>query len=108
MAGRPRKMASKAAEFEGQAIQLSAEVFLTIPQQYRNKPNSKDPICQAWNLCMETTMSASVACEQLGDLLRAKAGITEPGPTKALLSNPPDEAEMYCDEGDTEAQGIRR
>ncbi len=89
MAGRPLKMAEKAAEFEDAAICLSGEVFLAMPGQYRRDPMPDDPLCRAWNDCVRATMCAVNACERLGDLLRERAGITEPGPTKEFFADEP-------------------
>ena len=75
-------MAKKAAEFEEQAGCLFFDVFLTMPKQYKENPDSDDAICQAWNKSQDATMRASIALRRLGDLLRATAGITEPGPSE--------------------------
>ena len=72
---------------EEMAIGLSAETFLYTPQQYLDNPNPGDPIGRAWNQCVHATMGASIACERLGDLLRAKAGIKEPGPTEEFMAD---------------------
>lgn len=85
MAGRPIKMAEKVAGFEVQAMELSAEVFLAVPESYRQRPDLRDRVGQAWHACMVATMQASIACERLGDMLRSKAGILEPGPSRTFL-----------------------
>ena len=87
MPGRPRKMARKVAEFEEVAIYLSADVFYTIPLQYRRQPNPRDPLNRAWNHALKATGQASIELERLGDLLRAKAGISEPGPSALFVAD---------------------
>ena len=93
MAGTAKKMAEKGTEFEEMALCLSDNVFFTAPQQYLDKPDLGDPLCKAWNNCVHATMMASVACEHLGNLLRAKAGITGPGPSERLCSDASDQAD---------------
>ena len=44
------------------------------------------PDLNAWNGAVDAVMCASNALEELGDMLRAKAGITEPGPSKRFVS----------------------
>ena len=87
MPGRPLKMAKKVAELEEQAMGLSADVLLTMPAQYRERPDFKDALNVAWNAAVEATMLASIKLEELGDLLRQKAGITEPGPAAETLAD---------------------
>lgn len=78
MAGRPVKMAEKTTALEARALQLSYDVFCERPKQYLDRPTA-DPICVAWNDAVSATMLAMTATEKLGNLLRAKANITEPG-----------------------------
>lgn len=85
MAGRPKTMAKRVGVLEEQAVWLSLEVFKARPSQYREKPDAGDPINAAWNDAMEIAHMASICLERLGDLLRKKAGITEPGPTKCFF-----------------------
>lgn len=85
MAGRPRKMAEWAAQLEDRAICLSADVYATIPEQYRRTPDPEDPLCTAWRECKDYTILAMNACERLGNLLRERAGIKEPGPTERFF-----------------------
>ncbi len=90
-------MARKAAEFEEQAGCLFIDVFLTMPKQYKENPDSDDAICQAWNESQDATMRASIALQRLGDLLRAKAGITEPGPSEKFCKGLPENKEKETD-----------
>ena len=89
-------MAKTVAELEEQAICLSTDVFLTIPAQYHERPDADDALNRAWNNAVEATMRASVACERLGDLLRAKAGITGPGPTARFFTDDPEDGESQA------------
>jgi hypothetical protein len=86
MPGRPRKMAKKVTELEDQAVGLSVDVFLAIPAQYLERPDFDDPLTCAWCNAVTASMWACVQLERLGDMLRAKAGITEPGPAALFLS----------------------
>ena len=83
MAGRPVKMAEKVRAIEERAFCLSADVFCERPKQYQDRPTT-DPICVAWNDAANATMLASIATEKLGNLLREKAHITEPGPNEKM------------------------
>jgi hypothetical protein len=93
-------MAKKCAAFEEQAVQLAGEVYLATPTQYRVQPDPVDPLNRAWNVAAHATLLAVIVLEQLGNLLRAKAGIIEPGPTARFFADglesngrgPPDSA----------------
>ena len=89
MAGRSLKMARTATELEDQAFCLSAEVFFATPKNYIDKPIDH-PVCQAWRSAVKATMLASIATERLADMLRAKAGITGPGPVQEFLGEQAD------------------
>ena len=84
MAGRPVKMAEKVTALEEKAFCLSAEVFCEIPRQYLDRPTA-DPICIAWNDAADATMLTDIAMNKLGNMLRKKAKITEPGPYEKIL-----------------------
>jgi len=64
-------------------MNLSMGVFLEMPKQYRERP-THDLLCHAWNDSLDATTLATMAMDKLGGLLRARAGITEPGPQEAL------------------------
>jgi len=85
-------MARKVGGLEEQAIHLSAELYLLIPARHRDRPDPNQPLNSAWNRAVAVTMKASVALEQLGDLLRDKAGIIEPGPTARFLRDREEDA----------------
>ncbi len=91
MAGRPVKMAEKATTLEARALQLSYDVFCEVPRQYLDRPTD-DPICVAWNDAVDATILATLATEKLGNLLREKAHITEPGPNEKMAL---DDGEVY-------------
>ena len=88
-------MAKRVANLEEQAADLAVDVFCTIPRQYLDKSNPRDPINRAWNIAVNTAASAMIEMERLGDLMRERAGITEPGPLASLCSG--------CGEGETGA-----
>ena len=83
MAGRPRKKAEAVTGLEEEALSLEMGLFLEMPEQYREKPNS-DRLCTAWNDAMDAVALASTAMEKLGNMLRKKAKISEPGPYEQM------------------------
>ncbi len=85
MAGRPKKKAEAVTGLEDEALALSMGVFLEMPKKYRERPDY-DPLCQAWNDALDATGLASTAMQKLGEMLRAKAKITEPGPYEKILA----------------------
>ena len=87
MPGRPRTMAKKISKIEEQVTAAAAELFVVEPRQYRESRQSEDPLGRAWNAAVDATMLASIKLEELGDLLRKKAGITEPGPAAKILAD---------------------
>lgn len=97
MAGRPKKMARIAEEIEDWAIYLAAKTFLEAPRQYVDRANLDDPIGRAWWEAVRATMLASITCERLGILLRAKAGIPGPGPAEEFCTDPADATPKHSD-----------
>ena len=85
MPGRPIKKAEAVAGLEDEALCLEMGVFSEMPRQYLDRPDS-GPLCQAWNDAMDGVGIASVAMKKLGDMLRKKAKITEPGPWERILA----------------------
>lgn len=85
MAGTPKKMAGQVAELEELAFDLSTELFVLAPTQYRRR-ETNDELGTAWNVCIEATIKAMNAMESLGDLLRAKVCIKGPGPIAELVA----------------------
>ncbi len=84
MAGRPRKKAEAVTALEDKAVALDMNLFCEIPEQYLERPDY-DPLCEAWNDAIDAVGLASVAMRRLGDMLRKKAKITEPGPYEKIL-----------------------
>ena len=80
MAGRPKMMAKRVTELEAEALDFSFRVCSACPDQY-HKP-SDDPLCEAWGVAVSGAIGASRELQRLGDILRKKAGITEPGPVQ--------------------------
>jgi len=86
MAGRPKTMIRRVGQLEEVGQALACEVLEAAPSQYLDarlpgKP-PVDPIGRAWVEAAETAVATAEALERLGGLLRAKAGITEPGPAE--------------------------
>lgn len=92
MAGRPVKMARKAGELEAQALELAGQTYLAAPTQYHGDVNRQDTLGVAWAAAINATMAASIALENLGDLLREKAGIMELGPAARMLADDSEDA----------------
>ena len=89
-------MAARVTELEEQAILLCGEIYVLRPRQYFDRP-TPDALCYAWNVAARSTMQTAVALENLGDLLRAKAGISGPGPFAMFVR---DDDEDALDESD--------
>ncbi|TWT43955.1 hypothetical protein RAS1_03590 [Phycisphaerae bacterium RAS1] len=90
MAGRPRRMLRRVEDLEVAAFALAFDVFLAAPEQYTNLParlkgRTNDAVASAWRSAVRAATVASTALERLGDVLRAKAGVTEPGPVARAL-----------------------
>lgn len=80
MPGRPKTIAREITEVEDVVLHLAMHMFARIPPQYRQRPDPADALNAAWNEAVRATLLASARLETLGDLLRARAGITEPSP----------------------------
>lgn len=83
MAGRPKKMAERVTAIEEQALCVNMGLFCEIPQMYLEQPTD-DPLCVAWNEAQDAVMLANFAMEKLGEMLRKRAKITEPGPYEKI------------------------
>ena len=92
MAGRPRTMALRVAKLARRATSLSDDVDVIVPQQYIEKPDPDDPICEAWNAAVNKTLDASDSLEYLAILLMEKAGIASDGRGIDAICPPADEA----------------
>ena len=84
MAGRPRKKAEAVTALEDEALSLEMGMFSEMPEQYLERPDY-DPLCEAWNDAMDGATLFSIAMQRLGNMLRKKAKITEPGPYEKIL-----------------------
>lgn len=86
MAGRPRKMAEQVGLIELLALDLSCEMAHATPKQYRGllKPPTDTPAL-LWVQANRACMRACDAVQDLGDALRARAGIEGPGPASAKI-----------------------
>ncbi|MCH8881019.1 MAG: hypothetical protein IID34_14215 [Planctomycetes bacterium] len=84
MAGRPRKKAEAVTALEEEALSLEMGLFSEMPKQYLERPDT-DRLCTTWNDTMDAAMLFSTAIEKLGNMLRKKAKITEPGPYEKIL-----------------------
>ena len=80
MAGRPKTMAKRVTALEDRALQLTIDLFKIVPLQYLDHPNDGDPFNRAWNEATDATRTAMCKLEDLGALVREKAGITVLGP----------------------------
>ena len=80
MAGRPRTMAKRVTALEDRALQLTDDLLKIVPSQYLGHPNDGDPFNAAWNRAVDRVHDSMYAFAGLGNLVREKAGIVEPGP----------------------------
>jgi len=80
MPGRPRKMAERAMDLEGQALSFWDDVVNTCPEQYLVRPDPDDSLCKSWNDAVEAAEGAMFAVQDLADRLRKRAHIDDPGP----------------------------
>jgi hypothetical protein len=83
-------MAKRVTELEERALDVAIDMFTAVPAQYRERPDPDDPLGAAWVTALKAATQASIDLERLGDLLRAKAGIAEPGPTAQLMADEPE------------------
>lgn len=83
MASNPKRMVRKVEELEQQAVRLSMEMFVTIPAVYRERPTA-DAVCVAWTKALDAATWVEIALEELGNLLRTKAGINRLSPFEEL------------------------
>ena len=85
MAGRPRKKAEKIGEIEEYFTYLGLMLMNEIPEQYRGEIEPKTDLSIAWNNALCTALRATAKIIVLGDMLRERAGITEPGPYEEFM-----------------------
>ena len=70
---------------EHKASQVEIGMFSQMPTQYRDRPDG-GPLCTAWNDAADAATLARLAMQKLGDMLRRKANIPEPGPCEQLIT----------------------
>lgn len=77
MAGRPLKMAERVARFEQRGMELYHDMIAAAPLQYIENEDyaNMDQLCKAWQRAYEQSRLTALALEELGNLLRSKAGI---------------------------------
>ena len=85
MAGRPIKKSEAVTALEDKTLALSMNLFCEIPKQYLERPDY-DPLCRTWNEAVDAVGIAEVAMRKLGEMLRKKAKITEPGTWERILA----------------------
>ena len=90
MAGRPKTQAKKVREFEEWFLNFESGFSAVVPGMYLDRPDSNDQLNKAWNCAVDSIMLANSMLAGLGDMLRARAGIKEPGPSQQLLELGPD------------------
>ena len=112
MAGRPLKQAKTVLDFENKNLDLEIDFFIATPDIYRD-PNRKigpnDHVSKAWNAANKAVFWANQMIAHLGDVMRNRAGIDEPGPAW-LLSNldyKPEAQPSPGNNGDNGEQGRR-
>ncbi len=85
IAGRPRQEAERVTGLEEQARSVEVGMFSEIPKQYGDRPDG-GPLCMAWNDALDAATLAHLALQKLGDMLRRKANIAEPGPCEQPIT----------------------
>ncbi len=70
---------------EEQARFVEVGMFKEMPQRYRDRPDG-GPLCLAWNDALDAAALARLAMQKLGDMLRRKANIAEPGPCEQFIT----------------------
>ena len=86
MAGQPRRKLRRIEALERRAVELAAAVYDEAPSHHTSQPDAKNCVTVAWNRAVDAMSVASLELEAVGDILRAKLGITTPGPTAEYLA----------------------
>lgn len=84
---RPRTTARRCNELEELAVRLIGGLCLLVPPAYVRWSDLRDPTNAAWNAAIHEAMWVTIALEQLGNMLRAKAGFTERGVIAEFFSD---------------------
>ena len=85
IAGRPRQVAERVTGLEAQARSVEVGMIKELPKKYLERPDG-GPLCMAWNDALDAAALARLAMQKLGDMLRRKANIAEPGPCEQFLT----------------------
>ena len=86
MAGRRQLIEAKEVTvLESKSLQVEIGMFTHMPKQYREHPDNS-PLCLAWLDAVDASRLLHVAMQKLGDKLRRKANIAEPGPSDQLIT----------------------
>ena len=85
IAGRPRQEAERVTGLEEQARSVEIGMFKEMTKRYRERP-ADGPLCTAWNDAVDAATLTRLAMQKLGDMLRRKAQIADPGPCGQLLT----------------------
>ena len=96
MAGQPHRTAKRVTDLEARSLQLMLDTAKIAPEHYREKPDEQDALCMAWNDAASQTSIALFALADLGDLVREKAGITEPGPVARHIAEKEKDSEVLA------------
>ena len=91
MPGTPKRQLKAVEQLEAEAFGLAAGLRLVMPARYAETPDidASDEIHLTWAGTYSAVMHAMAFIEQLGDRLRAKAGISEVGPITRLRADGP-------------------
>ena len=100
MPGRPKKKMKEIQPLEDAAADIYDKVESLAPRWITKKhfgvrrgsepePPTND-LEAAWVRAVDATAEAGIAMEELGDLLREEAGITEPGPVEQTMADDDD------------------
>ena len=89
-------MAKRVTALEDRVLQLTRDLFKIAPQQYLDHPNDRDPLNMAWNKAVDRTHDSMYAVVDLGNLVREKAGITEPGPVARHIAEKEKDSEVLA------------
>lgn len=78
-------MAKKVTIAEQMAVNLFEEMLRICPEHYDHRTGRYDRLGDAWRAAVDSAAHALRSVEELGNLVREKAGITAPGPARAAL-----------------------
>lgn len=86
MAGRPKAMAVKAGELEGEVLSLYRRLEAAIPETHRGQRRDGSPVSNSpWAKLYRASCALVIAAGDVGDHCRNAAGMVEPGPIAAGL-----------------------